>query len=394
MIICINCSKQIKAKMDALIKIGEYGNYSELVTVALENLFVLEREVAEKGALVIADAAALPIKLRTPRGAQRGPQSGPGEVNSSFIVEKVVSSTSGASAGNVQPRIPDVFLFEGLERLSVVTAEIPPTEKVKETFTLDRWLFGQYNKLLPAKANCRALIRLIAGKESCEAVDRLAYKIAEAAGLLGDYLAEHDRRYEIGRDAALVTAFPSSSADAEKSRARYANQFVGSVNNSGVLSGLLWDYRLAALVLGQGACLFPTAAALKFAGMANPVLDSCQTEPAQKFSQEEVDFLFDHIRCHIPVEEFAFRTLIEAIANGADTPAKLDEALHLLVPADSNRSLSQSFLASQRSGALSRMADLGLIVRVRKGVKVSYTITGHGEAFVGAKRNNSEKENG
>jgi DNA-binding HxlR family transcriptional regulator len=84
----------------------------------------------------------------------------------------------------------------------------------------------------------------------------------------------------------------------------------------------------------------------------------------------------------VPAEAFAFRTLIQAIAEGAITPDKLDEALRVHVPTETNRSLSPSFLTSQRSGALSRMADLGLIARKRKGVRVSYTITPAGEALV------------
>jgi hypothetical protein len=154
---------------------------------------------------------------------------------------------------------------------------------------------------------------------------------------------------------------------------------------------LLWDYRLAGVASGNGPCLLPTEQAIDFARLTNPILDGCQIVPAQKFSAEETAFLLDHICSFVPAEQFAFRTLIQAIISGADTPDKLDEALRVLVPADTNRSLSQSFLTSQRSGALSRMADLGLIERVRRGVKVSYLVTQDGEAFVG---NATKKENG
>jgi hypothetical protein len=280
-------------------------------------------------------------------------------------------------------RIPELFESEGLDRLTPPKLEIPPIENTTETFTLDRWVFGQYNKLLPAKANCRALIRLTAGQDNGAPLNTTAARIAEAAALLGDYFADHDRRHQIGRDAALATAFPRSGGDSEKSRARYANQFVGSVNSQAALSGLLWDYRLAGLVSTNGARLLPTKQGIDLARLSNPVLDGYQTAPAQKFSSEETAFLLEHIRSSIPVETFSFRTLIQAIMDGADTPDKLDEALRSLVPTGSTRSLSPSFLASQRSGALSRMADLGLIVRVRRGVKVSYTLAQDAEAFLG-----------
>jgi hypothetical protein len=44
--------------------------------------------------------------------------------------------------------------------------------------------------------------------------------------------------------------------------------------------------------------------------------------------------------------------------------------------------LSQSFLASQRSGAVSRMSDLGLIERRREGVRVFYAATEDGVVFL------------
>jgi hypothetical protein len=165
-------------------------------------------------------------------------------------------------------------------------------------------------------------------------------------------------------------------------------------NSQNVLSGLLWDYRLAGLASGNEPLLLPTKQAIQLAKLTNPILDGCQAEPTQKFSVEETEFLLEHIRAFVPVESFAFRTLLQAIADGADTPDKLDETLRALVPNDSSRSLSPSFLTSQRSGALSRMADLGLIVRVRRGVKVSYTITEAGKEFMTNGYNYTEKENG
>jgi hypothetical protein len=287
-----------------------------------------------------------------------------------------------------------LFLPEGLDGISCVTVEVLPIDNPPKSFTLDRWLFGQYNKLLPCKVNCRALVRLMNTQEYGVSLQEATRQITEAAARLGDYLADHDRRHRIGRDDALATAFPRSGPDAEKSRARYANQFVGNINSQGVLFGLLWEYHLAGLSSGNGTRLLPTEQALHLARLSNPILDGCQTEPTQKFSSEETAFLLEHIRSSVPVEAFAFRTLIHAIANGADTPDKLDEALHVLVPTDSNRSLSPSFLISQRSGALSRMADLGLITRERKGVRVLYRVTQDSETFMANRCNNREKENG
>jgi hypothetical protein len=386
MIICINCNSETKSKMDVLLSKNHYRDYSELVAVAVDNLWMLELEVAEKGAFIIGEGPATPASTppatlaenNKPLKKTKGPVSAPTR-------QGIAAKAPSVYAKAAPLVIPDLFLADGLDSLSINAAEIPPTENAEKTFMLDRWLFGQYNKLLPAKVNCRALLRFAAEHPDGALLGEITPQIGKAATMLGDYLAEHDRRHQIGRDNSLATAFPRSGSEAEKSRARYVNQFVGSVNSQGILSGLLWDYRLAALAPGDNVRLMPTKPAVQFARLSNPVLDTCQTDPAQKFSPEEATFLLGHIRDHVPVEIFTFRTLIQAITDGADTPDKLEEALRSLVPTESSRSLSPSFLTSQRSSALSRMADLGLIGRQRKGVRVSYVITERGRYFIESK---------
>lgn len=392
MILCINCSAETKLKMDTLLKQGHYRDYSELIAIAIENLWVLNHEIAEKGAIVIDEtfrshgrpaAQGQKATHAVTFSKQATPQKPP-----------EASSMHELSSKEGPLFIPDLFRGAGLEALSVRTLDIQ-SEKLDtgEVFTVDRWLFGQYNKLLPIKVSCRALARLSAKDENGVPLERVTSIIAESAASLGDYLSDHDRRHLIGRDDALATAFPRSGKDTEKSRIRYANQFVGSVNSIGQLSGLLWDYRMACLVPEDKSRLRLTEQGLKLAQLTNPILDGHQAEPVQKFSVEEIAFLLGHIRSFIPVEEFTFRTLLRAIGEGANTPGKLDEALRPLVPGGSNRSLSPSFLTSQRSGALSRMADLGLISRIRKGVKVSYAITEQGHTFTQANNQRDKERN-
>lgn len=228
--------------VDVAVFPDHYKDYSELVAVAVENLWVLDREVAEKGALIIGEGSAPQLTLPSSPPIERAKL-----VNAEKPAFSPSSKTTSAPPASVAPaagRIPKLFQSERLDRLTAVTAEVTPIEHTGETFALDRWIFGQFNKLLPAKTNCRALLRLAAGQENGVPLDSGAARIAEAAALLGDYLADHDRRHRIGRDDSLATAFPRSGPDAEKSRARYANQFVGSVNSQNALSGLLWDYRL------------------------------------------------------------------------------------------------------------------------------------------------------
>lgn len=371
MIICFNCSPDIKNKMDNMLITGEYGDYSELITVAISNLWLLDQEFAEKNAVVIGEKSQLSSIVTT---SQLSPAA---KANPTTSQLKKASRKQSI----IQFAIPDLFLSIDLSS-PVATLDTKFDESTpNEFFMLDQWLFGQYNKLLPLKANCRAISHLTTKHKNGVPLEE-GGQIAKAAMLLRDYLADHDARHKISRDDAFATAFPHNGSGAEKSCARYINQFIGSINSQGVLSGLLWDYHLVGLVPEKVTRLLLTEEGVKLARLSNPILDGCQTEPSQKFSSEEITFLLDHIRSYVPVEKFAFQALIQAIADGANTPQKLDEVLLRLVPTDSTRSLSPSFLTSQRSGALSRMADLDLIIRVRDGVKVSYVLTDRGQSFI------------
>jgi hypothetical protein len=382
MILCIKCSPEIKDKMDSILHNGQYKDYSELIAIAISNLWVLEQEVTRKGHFMIAKDGTL--------SSAPGPESKPERGKTTSARKQALHPRSQGmaipsehSSVDQPPRIPDIFLLHERDNLHISTLE-PQCDKLDagKIFTLDRWLFGQYNKLLPAKASCRALAYMAPTYEKGIPLVVAGSEIARTASELGDWLSSRDYQNKVGRDDALSTAFPRSGPESEKGRVRYANQFVGSVNFHGQLSGLLSDYRLAALATADPPGLLLTTHGLAFAKLSNPVIDGMQGEMTCKFSSEESSFLMDLIRQFVPVEDFAFRTLLKAVLDGADTPDKLGEALLSLAPSDSNRSLSNSFLASQRSGALSRMADIGLITRVRQGVRVTYAITDLGRDYV------------
>lgn len=381
MIVCFSCNTDIKEKIDSLLEKGHYKDHSELISNAIANLWFLDQELSEKGVLVIGEN--LSFTSRTSQHSLSSPTI-VHESKKNKIARENCKQRNAAIINTVKTSytIPDLFLRGDLNEVSKTSIDLPvELPDTNEIFTLDRWLFGQYNKLLPIKANCRALAHLTSEHKEGVPFDTAVCHIAEAAIGLGDYLTHIDRSHQIGRDDSLATAFPRSGEGSEKSSARYINQFVGSVNSKGQLSGMLWDYRLAGLALGNGTRLLLTKQGVKFANLINPILDKDQVDLSQKISPEEITFLLHHIRSYVPIEFFTFQTLIRAILDGADTPEKLEEALKAFVPSDLNRSLSPSFLTSQRSGALSRMADLCLIKRIRKGVRVSYVVTEDGRNF-------------
>lgn len=385
MIICFNCSSRTKEVLDILLESGQYKDYAEIISVAAENLNVLQKELAHQGAIIIGEKApeTFPIYSQTTddKTLLQKPVSQPDKDAKKRRLNKRMSKTTDLTVS--EPiKIPEVFHKDNIKNPPTPLASLPSDVWTEgQEVPLDRWLFGQYNKLLPAKANCRALANLLNDKPEGVTVDEAASKIAEEAAILGNFLRYHDKRNGIGRDDALSTAFPSIGDNTKKSRLRYANHFVASVNAQGQISGLLIDLKLINYRHGKNTYLLLTKAGWQFAAIRNPVLDGRQEVPTQKFSQEEKTFLLDHIAHFVPAENFSYRRILAAIAKGANTPDKLDASLGVYISNETKRGLSKSFLSSQRSGAISRMADLELVTRVRDGVRVSYSITETGEQY-------------
>jgi hypothetical protein len=282
-------------------------------------------------------------------------------------------------------RIPGLFTLAGLESAEPSFPKIPAPEPATEyEFPLHQWVFGQLNRLLPAKASCRGLAHLLKEFPQGVQLSVAAARIAEEAAALGMVLDTLDRQNSQGRDDALATAFPKASVDAGKGKMRYANQFVGSASKDGKLSGLLISLRFIDNEPGKDPLIKLSEAGWNFAILPNPVLDGPQEKAGKKFSDDEVGLFLDHINRNVPEEAFAYRTLLSAIEERADTPEKIDIYLQdkEIWWRDRPTSTGRQFLSSQRSGAISRMADLGLVKRKREGVRVTYIITESGEAFL------------
>ena len=248
---------------------------------------------------------------------------------------------------------------------------------------VDRWIFGQHNKLLPVKATCRALARLmLAGSRDNLRLEKAASEIASEAVRLGDYLRHVDTISEVHRDDALSFAFPyTDSPNGDKSRLRYANQFVASVTKQGTLAGLPIELKLANRDHSRNPQLLLTEAGWQFAMMVNPILDSRKDGKQPRFSDEEASFLVEHIRAHVPAEAFAFGVVLRAVTDGANTPEKLDDALQQYLPKRDEKPFTRAFLTTQRAGVVSRMVDLGLVHRLRDGINVTYEVTAKGSEY-------------
>jgi hypothetical protein len=399
MIVCFNCTAEIKDELDRLLEIGSYRDYGEAIAAAVRNQLLMEQEVAEKGAIVIGGPtpAAAPhrevakdVRPSEPVAKAKVTASPSKPTPRRKEVGAAKSSRNGTivqPGPAVPPTVPALFQKEAFpEEAPGGLADLPTDMWAPgQTVPLDRWVLGQQNRLLPAKVNARAIIRIFVESPGGLPISSTAESIAAEAAVLGDYLSAIDDARKVSRDDALATAFPTSGEDADKSRIRYANQFVVYQNSRGELSGLMVDLKLVNVVQQRKQRLImPTRIAWEFARLPNPVLDGAINGHTEKFTADERSLLLQHIASSVPVEDFAYRAVLKAVQAGSNTPDTIDAALKTYVAEDRAEKLSQSFLASQRSGAISRMSDLGLIARQRNGVRVSYAVTEEGRTFLEA----------
>jgi hypothetical protein len=365
MVICIDCSTKTKDELDELLRLGQYRDYGEAIAIAISNLLALHHSMTNAKAIVLGSS---PEHGNRDRGvAQAAPPARE-------------PRTRRTAAGS--PSIPAIFRSTELDQPGCDLAPMPNDSfAFGQMVPIDRWIFGQHNKLLPLKASVRALAVLLNAESSGVSLSRAATEIAQEAETLGAFLRQVDENHGFIRDEALSTAFPSDSADINKSRLRYANQFVGSINKHGQLRGFPIDLKLVNYRGSKEPKLVLTEPGWYFAKLHNPILDGVPGS-TDRLSEAEREFLIKHIRTNVPVEEFAFGAVLSALTEGAAAPEDLDHALAKYLPARTEKPLSQAFLSTQRAGAISRMGDLGLVERIRDGLRVSYKVSDRGNQYL------------
>jgi hypothetical protein len=371
MVLCFTCTPETKALLDRLVATGHYEDHSQVLAAAIQNLAVIHSELQERTSLIIERNYGLGASVEGDTAVARQQPATP-------VVSKSSSeSSSAASPGQGAPAIPAIF-----HRHPDIT---PPAHFADVTIkpagkaaAIDAWMWGQYNRLLPAKVTCRALINMFGDGSERQPLEKQTTAIANEAAKLGRYLSSIDEKRHLGRDDAMAIAFPKNSAEF-KSIQRFATQFVASANKEGELSGLAVSLNLIGRNPDYPEGIALTKAGWDFGMIENPLLDRIASG-IEKFSADEISFLLDHIAATVPVEAFAYQTILREVSRNILTPDALDAALSEL-PGHPKKALPQ-FVSTQRSGAICRMADLDLIARNRSGTRVSYVLTVRGKDFL------------
>lgn len=350
MVICFNATPEAHASLQRVLATGHYADINAALCAAVTNLAVLDTAVAAQGGLVLATGTG-PVSTPPRRPAVADPASG-------LIPAELKKPT---------PPFETARLVAPAMRIATAAADIGPKG----------WLWGQFNKVFPVKVTCRGTLNLLLQNPAIKPVEAAA-NITRSAAALAILLRKADESSGRKRDEAFGAAFPSGERDNEKSLTRFAEQFVYATGSFATSSLPLQ----MGLVHCEGTELRLTPPGLQFAELENPILDGSLLQSAEKFNPEELEFLRAHILAHVPQERSALRAILRAVDHGATNPDAVDTYLRQLYAAESAE-LTEPFLGTQRTGAISRAVELKLLRRKRQGIRVTYEIEEAGRAFLG-----------
>lgn len=370
MVLCFDLSAQANTALEALMQTGHYRDTSEAASMALVNYQVIQRAVSS-GSPRVMDEAVRP-----------------------YLPEKLSGTRPLAKAINRDPRIPELFRPTDGALGALSLDEVPDAAATQMPPAL--WFFGQFNKFLPVKIACRGLLNMLHESPGGVSLAEALEAISTEAWVLGDYLYMLDEGSSRSREDAFAAAFPTTAGNGARSRIRFANQFIGDLrqpkkteaeNREIKFNGLPAALHFIVCSDGKNPVLTLTRPGGEFAALANPILDSGAATPDRKFSEAETEFLLAHVRRAVPEETSAYTSIIDGINEGANTPDKLDNylcrtfRLEIATLAETENQITQTFLTTQRTGAISRMVDLGLAAREKTGLRVTYVVTRQGISF-------------
>ena len=257
-------------------------------------------------------------------------------------------------------------------------------------------LSGYFNRLLPIKFVLRVLAIMIVSSDSFNTrtseenweddfdgeitLTALREESLSTALFAREYLLDLDQRAGATRGTEIAVGFPENTP---KARERFVAQFVGSKRGKS-LSGALVEMGFANVGAPLGISLSSevrdwirfTYPGWRFVMMENPVIDSLEGfVSGPRFSDDEVSFLLNHFKQNVPGEWAFLMEIAKLIDSGIDRPMTMQEEIV------KSRKWDDAKASIMRNGVLSRMQELGLISREKKGREVTYSLTKSGKSY-------------
>jgi hypothetical protein len=363
-VVAVNLSESLFGPIRALVENGVYPSLEEFLAVAAYNQLALERstqpeELIARGHRQVHDvpeaaagaAGEAPARDREPppRRARKRVRRGAGRKPAA---KKKLAPAEAVDVGAVLGR----WAFPA-------QANFPATAKA-ERRSADEHLWGQVNRLFPAKLVCRWVARAgaVGAWPGYEAV---VSGLADDAAAVGAVLERWDVAAGRKRDEILSTGLPRRGNSA--SRDRFLSQYLARVSRAGeVHPGAVCHYALASC---DGDQVVLTERGLEFAGLTNPILDGHNAASTATLGEAEAEFLRKQIVEYAPGELRDMRAVLGAVAGGKVTPTDLAAAVRGQFPSD----WSAVVFSTHVSGLIARLADLRLLRRRWKGRNVQYS---------------------
>lgn len=224
-------------------------------------------------------------------------------------------------------------------------------------------LWGQYYRFLPLKLVVRVLANLsIDEPPKLEIAREICVDIATKVG----QTLKHSHK-------ELSTTFPE---DSEKSKTRFANQYVGHVKSPNKLLVGMSEELLFINIMHDRMGL--TSHGITFAKLRNPVIDD--GEFSQSLSEDESMFLIKHIMNNVKDEAEHILHLLKGLKETPLTRIELNKHMEIFYRRYYNgrEPWSPQMIETMRAGLTSRAIELGLIGKEKKKSRVYYYITNKG----------------
>lgn len=261
--------------------------------------------------------------------------------------------------------------------------KIPSTEPslldspTQENLT-SKILWGQYYRFLPCKVGVRVLSNMYT--KDLPSLYHFIDSVNSIAVQLRNQLSKLDRIDRRSFGERLSASFPTND---EKSTNRFANQYMVYLRTSDMkIVGMMPDLKFVNVIIQEDGSVKVglTKSGVQFVQMQNPVIDVNKPE---SLSKQEKEFLLSHIAKSLPDELEHMSTILLAIKEGKKTRKEHNAVLkYYYTKYHSGSQWSDAVVNTMRSGLVSRMNELGLIRREKRGKNVHYHITPEGKKYL------------
>jgi len=254
------------------------------------------------------------------------------------------------------------------------TVVLPDSEKIETVL-----LWGQVYRIFPVKFGARVLANMLKKNNNTYVnLEDFRTTAADAARKYGLSLKRLDEKHNRKPGEKFSTGLPIGK-NPELSKNRYKAHYLAYQTGRETLAGALADLRLINL---EGDKIGITEEGLTFAHLPNPILDNKDSTPDAVLSEEESGYYLSITSKFLPKEAEFMKSILSMIEGGEPQREEFNAKVKEFLEGILKRDITPAVANTMRSGALSRMWELGLVENARIGRTVAYSITEKGKKFL------------